>query len=294
MEQLIGTGVALVTPFRSNNSIDFDALEHLVNYQIENGINYLVALGTTGETSTLSKEEQQQVKNKIIEVNKGRLPLVVGIGGNNTQSIIEELQSTDLSDFSAILSVSPYYNKPTQKGIYQHFKAISEASPLPIVLYNIPHRTGSNIEPETVFQLANDFENIIGIKEAAGDFEQALKLLRNKPKNFMFISGEDNLALPFTLAGGSGVISVIGQGLPKEFTKIIYLGLEGKSKEAFELFYKIMPGIDLIFNEGNPAGIKTLLKKLNICEVNVRLPLVNASSFLQQKINIFVDTFKNK
>lgn len=294
MEQLIGTGVALVTPFRSNNSIDFDALERLVNYQIENGINYLVALGTTGETSTLSKEEQQQVKNKIIEVNKGRLPLVVGIGGNNTQSIIEELQSTDLSDFSAILSVSPYYNKPTQKGIYQHFKAISEASPLPIILYNIPHRTGSNIEPETVFQLANDFENIIGIKEAAGDFEQALKLLRNKPKNFMFISGEDNLALPFTLAGGSGVISVIGQGLPKEFTKIIYLGLEGKSKEAFELFYKIMPGIDLIFNEGNPAGIKTLLKKLNICEVNVRLPLVNASSFLQQKINIFVDTFKNK
>ncbi len=294
MKQLIGTGVALVTPFTSNNSIDFDALERLVNYQIENGINYLVALGTTGETSTLSKEEQQQVKNKIIEVNKGRLPLVVGIGGNNTQSIIEELQSTDLSDFSAILSVSPYYNKPTQKGIYQHFKAISEASPLPIILYNIPHRTGSNIEPETVFQLANDFENIIGIKEAAGDFEQALKLLRNKPKNFMFISGEDNLALPFTLAGGSGVISVIGQGLPKEFTKIMNLGLEGKSKEAFELFYKIMPGIDLIFNEGNPAGIKTLLKKLNICEMNVRLPLVNASASLQQKINIFVDTFKIK
>ncbi len=294
MKQLIGTGVALVTPFTSNNSIDFDALERLVNYQIENGMNYLVALGTTGETSTLSKEEQQQVKNKIIEVNKGRLPLVVGIGGNNTQSIIEELQSADLSDFSAILSVSPYYNKPSQKGIYQHFKAIAEASPLPIILYNVPPRTGSNMLPKTVIQLANDFENIIAIKEAAGDFEQILELIKNKPENFMIISGEDKLALPLTLAGGAGVISVIGQGLPKEFTKIINLGLELKAKEAFELFYKIMPGIDLIFNEGNPTGIKAMLQKLNICEVNVRLPLVNASVSLQQKINIFVDTFKNK
>ncbi len=292
MKQLFGTGVALVTPFTLNNTIDFDALENLVNYQIENGMDYLVVLGTTGETSTLTKQEQQQIKDKIIAVNKDRLPLVIGIGGNNTQAIVKELQSADLSNFTAILSVSPFYNKPSQKGVYQHFKAIAEVSPLPIILYNVPSRTGSNMLPETVIQLANDFDNIVAIKEAAGDFEQILELIKNKPKDFLIISGEDKLALPLTLAGGAGVISVIGQALPKEFTQIINLGLAGESKKAFDLFYKLMPSIDLIFKEGNPTGIKAMLHKLNICTDVVRLPLVVVSTELQQKINIFVASFK--
>jgi 4-hydroxy-tetrahydrodipicolinate synthase len=293
MKQLIGTGVALITPFTSKNTIDFDAIDRLVNFQINNGIDYLVVLGTTAETATLSKQEQQQIKNKIIEVNKGRLPLVIGIGGNNTQSIIEQLQTDNLSGFCAVLSVSPYYNKPSQEGIYQHFKAVSEASPLPIILYNVPPRTGSNMEPETVLKLATDCKNIIGIKEAAGNLEQAFELIRNKPENFMIISGEDKLALPITLAGGSGVISVIGQGLPKEFSQIINLGLSGDSKKAFEMFYKLIESIDLIFEEGNPTGIKSMLERLNICTRFVRLPLVNATDGLQQKINTFVHSFKN-
>ncbi len=292
MKRLIGTGVALVTPFTINNTIDFDALEQLVNHQIENGMNYLVVLGTTGETATLSKQEQQQVKDKIIAVNRDRLPLVIGIGGNNTQAIVEELKSSDLSGFSAVLSVSPYYNKPSQRGIYEHFKAVSVASPLPVILYNVPSRTGSNMLPKTVIQLANDFDNIVAIKEAAGDFEQILELINNKPADFMVISGEDKLALPLTLAGGSGVISVIGQALPNEFTKIINFALAGESKKAFELYYKMMPSIDLIFEEGNPTGIKAMLEKLNICKGYVRLPLVEVTTELQQKINTFVDIQK--
>ncbi len=292
MKQLLGTGVALVTPFTSKNKIDFNALERLVNFQIENGVDYLVVLGTTGETSTLTKQEQQQVKDTVVSVNQNRLPLVIGIGGNNTQALVDELQSADLSQFTAVLSVSPYYSKPTQEGIYAHFKALAEASPLPIILYNIPYRTGMNMNPETVLKLANDFENIIGIKEAAGNFDQALELLLHKPKDFMVISGEDKLALPLTLAGGAGVISVIGQGFPKEFSTIMNLALEGNAKEAFPLFYKLMPSIDLIFSEGNPVGIKALLNELHICEPHVRLPLVKASVILQQKISNFAKNFK--
>ena len=246
MKELLGTGVALVTPFTRNKNIDFDALDRLVNYQIDNGIDYLVVLGTTGETATLSKDEQQQVKDKIVEINNGRLPLVVGIGGNNTQAVVEELNSCDLSGFSAVLSVSPYYNKPTQKGIYEHFKAISEASSLPVILYNVRARTGSNVEPKTVYKIVHDCKNIVAIKEASGDFEQALELLRTMPDDFMIISGEDKTALSLTLAGGSGVISVLGQGLPKEFSKMIDLGLKRKPKEAFDIFYGLMPGIDLM------------------------------------------------
>lgn len=288
MNKLTGTGVALITPFTINNTIDFDAIERLVDHQIENGINYIVVLGTTGETSTLSKDEIEQVKKKIIQVNRGRLPLVLGVGGNNTQAIVNDLQNSDLKDFAAILSVSPYYNKPSQEGIYKHFKAVSNASPIPVILYNVPSRTGSNMLPNTVVKLANDFDNIIGIKEASGDFEQVLDLLKDKPKDFMVISGEDKLALPLVLAGGSGVISVIGQGLPSDFSKMIELGLQEEPKGAFDLFYKLLPGIDLIFEEGNPSGIKALLNKISICELNVRLPLVEASDELQQKINTFV------
>jgi len=291
MRELLGTGVALVTPFNEDKTVDFSGLERLVNFQIDNGVNYLVVLGTTGEPATLTADEKEQVKETIIKVNKGRLPLVIGIGGNNTMEVVEAIKTTDLSAFCAVLSVSPYYNKPTQEGIYQHFKAISEASPLPIVLYNVPGRTGKNVEPKTILRLANDFENIVAVKEAAGDLVQAMRIIQHKPKNFMVISGDDMIALPMVLAGGSGVISVIGQGLPKDFSAMIQYGLDGNMESANKLHYKVMDSIDCIFEECNPSGIKALLKKVNICSENVRLPLVAASYELQQKINNFVENY---
>lgn len=288
MQELIGTGVALVTPFNEDRSVDFEGLKRLVNYQIKNGIDYLVVLGTTGEPATLTSEEKEEVKATIVNENNGRLPVVLGIGGNNTMAIVDELKSTDLSDYCAVLSVAPYYNKPTQEGIYQHFKAISEASPIPIILYNVPSRTGVNVLPSTVIKIANDFKNIVAIKEAAGDIIQVQRLIQHKPANFLVISGDDMIALPMVLAGGSGVISVIGQGLPKDFSEMIQQGLNGNVTEANAIHYKVMESIDYIFEEGNPAGIKALLKTLNICSENVRLPLVNASYELQQKISNFV------
>ena len=292
MKQFRGTGVALVTPFTSNGEIDFEALERLVNYQVDNGVDYLVVLGTTGETATLTKEEKDQVKVKILQVNNNRLPVVLGLGGNNTRSLVEELEESNFEGFSAILSVSPYYNKPSQEGIYQHYKMIAEASPLPIILYNVPPRTGSNMTPTTVFRLAEDCKNIIGIKEAAGDFEQVLELIKHKPADFLVISGEDKLALPLVLAGGDGVISVIGQGLPAAFSEMIRLGQQGVCDKAYELYYGLSESIDLIFDEGNPSGIKSMLNALEISETFVRLPLVSATGELQQKINTFVSRFK--
>jgi len=289
MKQLTGIGVALVTPFKNDKSVDVNALKKLVNYQVENGINYLVVLGTTGEPATLTKTEKELVKQTVIEANNKRLPLVLGLGGNNTQAVIDEIQQTDLSTFTAILSVSPYYNKPTQEGIYQHFKAISNASPLPIIVYNVPSRTGSNITAQTTLRLANSCKNIIGIKEAAGDMVQAMRILQQKPKDFMVISGDDMIALPIILAGGCGVISVIGEGIPKEFSKLIQFGLAGKANEAYHLQFKLMSGIDFIFEEGNPAGIKALLKIKGITELDVRLPLIEASISLQEKLRQFVN-----
>lgn len=291
MRELLGTGVALVTPFNEDKSVDLSGLERLVNFQIDNGVNYLVVLGTTGEPATLTAEEKEQVKQTIIKTNNGRLPLVLGIGGNNTMAVVDEVKTTDLSAFSAILSVSPYYNKPTQEGIYQHFKAIAEASPLPIILYNVPGRTGKNFEPATVLRLANDFENIVAVKEAAGDVVQAMRLIQHKPADFMVISGDDMIALPMVLAGGSGVISVIGQGFPKDFSEMIQYGLDRNVEKANELHYKVMDSIDYIFEECNPAGIKAVLNKLNICKPFVRLPLVEACSELQEKINSFIDNY---
>ena len=291
MNKFVGTGVALVTPFNVDGSVDYSGLKKLVRYQIENGINYLVILGTTGEPPTLSKDEIEKVKATVVKENNGKLPLVLGMSSNNTQALIESLQSTDLSDFDAILSVSPYYNKPTQEGIYQHFKAVSENSSKPIIVYNVPSRTGGNILPKTIVRLANDFKNIIGVKEAAGDMIQALRIVQNSPKEFLMISGDDMIALPMTLAGGAGVISVLGQALPSEFSKMIQFGLQGNSKAAYELHYKMMDSIDLIFEEGNPAGIKTMLSKLNICSNFVRLPLVKASTDLTSRINKFIDNF---
>ncbi|MEX1382403.1 4-hydroxy-tetrahydrodipicolinate synthase [Lutibacter sp.] len=291
MKELLGTGVALVTPFNEDKSVDFEGLARLVNYQIDNGINYLVVLGTTGEPATLTLEEKEQIKATIIKENNGRLPLVLGIGGNNTMAVAAEIKTTDLKAYSAILSVSPYYNKPTQEGIYQHFKVISEASTKPIILYNVPGRTGKNMEASTILRLANDFENIVAVKEAAGDIVQAMRIIQHKPADFMVISGDDMIALPMVLAGGSGVISVIGQGVPKDFSKMIQLGLQKNVVEANKLHFKIMDSIDYIFEECNPSGIKALLQKQAICSSNVRLPLVKATEKLEQKLINFIDNY---
>ena len=240
MQKFVGTGVALVTPFNEDLSVDFDALRKLVNYNIENGTNYLVINGTTGESATIIKEEKLEIIKVVIEENNGRLPLVLGVGGNNTQTVVEELQTLDLTGIDGILSVAPYYSKPTQEGFYQHYKAVSLASPLPIILYNVPGRTAKNMEPATTLRLARDFENIVAVKEAGNNQQQYYELLKDKPEDFLIISGDDDLAVGVALAGGSGVISVIGQALPKEFSKMIQLGLQGKNKEAYNIHFKLM------------------------------------------------------
>jgi 4-hydroxy-tetrahydrodipicolinate synthase len=289
MQSFIGTGVALVTPFKKDLSIDTEALKRIVNFSIDGGVEYLVILGTTAENAVLTNEELELVIQTVIETNNEKLPLVLGMGSNNTAKLVEELKTRDLSQFAAILSVSPYYNKPTQEGIYQHFKAVSEASPIPVILYNVPSRTGVNMLPSTVLRLANDFENIIAVKEAAGDMIQAMKLIKDKPKDFLVISGDDMIALPMVLAGGAGVISVIGQGFPKEFSEMIRLGLNGRVNDANKIHYLFMDCIDMIFEQGNPAGIKQVFMSLGIAENTVRLPLVEADESLASRINQFVD-----
>ena len=288
MQSLIGTGVALVTPFNNDFTIDVEALRRIVNFSIDGGVEYLVVLGTTAENATLSADEKELVIATVIEVNAGRLPLVLGVGGNNTLKVVEELRTRDLSAFEAILSVSPYYNKPSQEGIYQHFKAVSEASPIPVILYNVPGRTSSNMLPSTVIRLANDFENVVAIKEAAGDLVQAMQLIKDKPKDFLVISGDDMIALPIVLAGGAGVISVIGQGFPKEFSEMIRLGLNRKVDDAYKLQYLLSNCIDMIFEQGNPAGIKEVFKILGIAENVLRLPLVSVDESLSERLGFFV------
>lgn len=293
MQSLIGTGVALVTPFKSDFSVDVDALGRIVKYQIDGGIDYLVVLGTTAESATLTSDEKELVIQTVVKANNGKLPLVLGVGGNDTRKVVEELTTRDFSDFVAILSVSPYYNKPTQEGIYQHFKAIANASPLPVILYNVPGRTSSNMLPSTVIKLANDFKNVVAIKEAAGDIVQAMKLIQGKPKDFLVISGDDMITLPMVLAGGSGVISVIAEGFPKQFSSMVRLGLERKVNEAYELHYLLADAIDMIFEQGNPGGIKEVFKSLGLCENTVRLPLVNVNDDLANRINQFVKKIVN-
>lgn len=287
----MGTGVALITPFKEDLSVDTMALSNIVDHCIEGGIDYLVALGTTAETATLTDEEKQLVIYTIVSANAGRLPLVIGIGGNNTAAVIESIKDQDLTNFDAILSVSPYYNKPTQEGIYQHFKAIAENSPLPLIVYNVPGRTGSNILPSTVLRIAKEVENIIGIKEASGDITQIMQIIKDKPDNFMVISGDDMTALSTVLAGGSGVISVLAQGVPQPFSNMIGMGLKAQAKTAFGLQYALQEGIGLIFEEGNPAGIKSVFEALGVASRWVRLPLVPASDQLRDKIKQFVKPF---
>lgn len=286
MKLLQGLGVALITPFNEDGSIDFPALEKIVHYNIENGVDYFVVLGTTAESATLSSEEKKKVIDCIIKSNNKRLPLVLGIGGNNTNEVISQIQLADLKDFVSILSVSPYYNKPSQEGIYQHYKALTQASTKPIILYNVPGRTASNIEAATTLRLANEFSSIIAIKEASPNFLQSTYIIKDKPENFMVISGDDELALTITLAGGSGVISVIGQALPNLVSSMIHLGLEKKVDEAYKIHYQIQNLFKLIFKEGNPAGIKALLAINGLCKPYTRLPLVHASEQLIHDIKI--------
>lgn len=285
MKEIKGHGVALITPFNNNGEVDFDAIPNLINHLISGGVDYLVVMGTTAESATLSNQEKSDLIDSIVASNAGRLPLVIGVGGNNTKQVVEDINSIDLTHFSAILSVTPYYNKPNQEGLYQHFKAIALNSSLPIILYNVPSRTGVNLLPKTVSRLANDFDKIVAIKEAAGDFQQAQTLLRNCPDDFLVLSGDDEMSLPMLLAGAKGVISVIGNALPEAYSKIVEKGLEGAAADAYEIQYQILDLIRAIYDEGNPSGIKVLLNALGLCENILRLPLVSASDELNYKLN---------
>lgn len=273
----------MVTPFNEDLSVDFDSLTKLVEYNIENGTNYLVVLGTTAEAATLSDEEKKQVIEHIIKVNNKRLPLVLGIGGNNTLEVKKQIEETDLSAFDAVLSVSPYYNKPNQEGLYQHYKMLASTGKN-IIIYNVPSRTGQNLEADTTIRLAKEFPNLLMIKEAAPNILQYFDILRKKPEGFSLVSGDDEYTLPVTLAGGNGVISVIGQGYPKEFSTMVQLAFEGKVKEAYEIHNKLVEMTRLIFAEGNPCGIKVILTEKGIIKNYLRLPLVPASEGLYAKI----------
>lgn len=285
MNKFHGTGVALVTPFNADGSVDYDGLKKLINYQIDGKVEYLVSLGTTGETATLNKDEKKKIWAFTAEINNGRLPLIAGIGGNNTAEVIQEVKEFDASGYDAILSASPYYNKPTQEGIYQHYKAISESTDLDVLLYNVPGRTASNVSAETTCRLAVDCKNIIGTKEASGSFDQFNQIMRDKPADFLLISGDDPVALPMISLGAVGVISVIGNAFPLLFSEMIRLSLKGDFKAAQLLHLKVIEFTRLVFEEGNPAGIKAALKYFNICGDQVRLPLVPPSGRLSQLIS---------
>lgn len=290
MKTLQGTGVALVTPFKEDKTIDVPALERLVHSQVENGVDYLVVLGTTAETPTLSTEEKELVKKTVKQANNGRLPMVLGVGGNNTQTIVEQVREVSPKDYIAILSVTPYYNKPSQEGLYQHYKAVAEATELPILLYNVPSRTGVNMDYRTTLRLAKEVPNIIGIKEASGNIVQIMHLLRGRRENFLVISGDDATALPTVLLGGDGTISVLGQAFPERYSQMIRQGLEGNYKEANTIQYQLLEVMELIFKEGNPVGIKALLSLLGVINtLEVRLPLVNATEGLQKELKAYLE-----
>ncbi|MCO6501120.1 MAG: 4-hydroxy-tetrahydrodipicolinate synthase [Vicingus serpentipes] len=291
MENLRGTGVAIVTPFNSDKSIDYNALEKLVEHLITNGIDYLVVQGTTGESVTLSKEEKKQVLDFIIKVNNKRIPIVLGIGGNCTATVVEQFKTTDLTDVDAILSVSPYYNKPSQEGIYQHYKALAEVTTKPIILYNVPGRTSSNISAATTLRLANDFKNIVATKEASGNIEQCMEIIKNRPKGFLMISGDDGITLPLIACGADGLISVIANAFPKGYSDMVNYALAGNFKEAQTLHYKYFELIHYLFVDGNPAGVKDVLKLLGITGDDVRLPLVNVTSQTHTKIKEIINSY---
>jgi len=287
-ELLKGTGVALVTPFLDNGDVDEAALQKLVNFVIDNGVQYLVPLGTTGESATLSKEEKKTVFDLTVKEAAGRVPVVIGVGGNNTRELLTELNHFDLSKAAAILSASPYYNKPSQEGIYQHYKALAAATDKPIILYNVPGRTSSNITAETTLRLANDIENIAGIKEASGNMVQCMHIIKNAPQDFLVTSGDDHLTLPLIACGMDGVISVAANCFPKDFCQLVNYALEGNFAMAQPLQHKLLAGFDLLFAENNPAGVKAFLAQLGIIRNNLRLPLVPLSAPIQQQVQQFL------
>lgn len=279
-----GLGIALITPFKSDHSVDYDSLKRLVEYQIQNGADFFCILATTGETPCLSFDEKQEIKNFVVELNHGRLPILMGCGGNNTAAIVEEVRTTNWSGIDGILSVCPYYNKPSQEGLYQHFKAIAAASPLPIVLYNVPGRTGINLKAETTLRLARDCENIVGIKEASGSLEQVDEIIKGKPSRFDVISGDDALTFPMIASGAAGVISVIGNALPKEFSRMIRYEFRGEYEPARKIHHRFTELYSLLFVDGNPAGVKALLHEMGFIENELRLPLVPTRITTMQKM----------
>ena len=293
MTKLRGTGVAIVTPFGKDGLIDTKGLNKLINHIITGGVEYVVALGTTGESVTLSGDEKKMVVEQVIASVDGRVPIVLGMGGNNTQEIVNALKSaSDFNHISAILSVSPYYNKPNQRGIYQHYKAIAEASPIPVVLYNVPGRTSSNITSETTIKLAEEFSNIVAIKEASGNLEQCMRIIKHKPKDFMVISGDDNLTLPILACGGDGVISVVANAFPKDFSEMVRQILAGNLEDARKLHYKLTDITEQLFSHGNPAGIKAVLELMDICQANLRLPLVKVNKATQNALTEMVKLYE--
>ena len=283
--RLKGMGVALITPFKEDGSVDYDALLRLVDYQLENGTDFLCVLGTTAETPTLTKEEKEKVKRTIIDRVDGRLPILLGVGSNSTQAVVDSVKNDDLTGVDALLVVVPYYNKPSQEGIYQHYKAVAEATELPIVLYNVPGRTGVNMTAETTLRLANDFENIVAIKEASGNIAQMDEIIKNKPEGFDVISGDDGITFPLITLGAVGVISVLGNAFPREFSRMTQLALEGDYANALLIHHKFAEMCNLLFVDGNPAGVKAMLGIMGMIENKLRLPLVPARQVTCEKLS---------
>ncbi|MCQ2329421.1 MAG: 4-hydroxy-tetrahydrodipicolinate synthase [Paludibacteraceae bacterium] len=272
--KLMGMGVALVTPFKQDYSVDYEALKRLIEFQIDGGVDYFVVCGTTGETPTLTDDEKKRITDTVLEINNGRKPIVLGIGGNNTMGVVDQIKKTDFEGIDAVLSVVPYYNKPSQAGIYQHYKAITESTDMPIILYNVPGRTGTNISAETTIKLSHDFTNIVAIKEASGNFRQIDEIIKNKRQDFMVISGDDGITFPLIALGAVGVISVVGNAFPKEFGRMVRLALHGDLSGAREIHYEFVKMIEVLFADGNPAGVKSVLSCMGMIENVLRLPLV--------------------
>lgn len=287
-----GLGIALVTPFTADGEVDYKAIVRLVEYQIQNGADFLCILATTGETPCLSTEEKENIKKLVVDTNRGRLPILMGCGGNNTRAVVEELKTADWTGIDGVLSVCPYYNKPSQEGLYQHFKAIAEASPLPVVLYNVPGRTGINMKSETTVRLARDCENIVAVKEASGSLEQVDEIIKNKPERFDVISGDDALTFSMVASGAAGSISVIGNALPKEVSRMIRLEFKGEYEAARTIHHRFTELYSLLFVDGNPAGVKALLHEMGFIENVLRLPLVPTRITTLQKMTEILKTFK--
>lgn len=292
MEKFKGLGVALVTPFLDNGGVDMAGLQRLVEHNINNGTDYLVVQGTTGESATLTAEEKKSILDFVIEVNNGRKPIVLGVGGNNTLAIAKTLEELDPTGIDGILSVSPYYNKPTQEGIFQHYKKLNEVTPLPIILYNVPGRTSSNVSASTTLRVAKELKNIVAVKEASGNLEQIMEIIMHKPKGFLVLSGDDALTLPHIAAGGDGVISVVGNAFPRRFSAMVHAAMEGDLVTARKYHYDLLEIIPMLFAEGNPAGIKRVLTTLGICKENLRLPLVPVSKGLGDKLDDFTKALR--